>query len=361
LIFILYKQNLGHQKVNKKRFESVCRITIKADETVKMKALALLSGGLDSTLAAKLILEQGIEVEAINFVSPFCLCEKGECGAVGVAKKFNVPLKVVSVGKDYLKMIRNPKHGYGRNMNPCIDCRIFMLKQAKKYAKETGVSFIFTGEVLGERPMSQHRQALDTIEKEAGLDGKILRPLSAKLLPKTEAETKGWVDREKLLDIKGRSRRKQIETAKEFNITDYPCPAGGCLLTYKEFADKLRDLFAHKKRVTLEDVRLLKVGRHFRYRENKIIVGRNENENKILLQLKTKHDYCFEAQGCGSPITLLQGRKTRKAIEEAAGLTAYYSDQKTGEILVKFSKESMEKSIMVSIPTGEEVDRLRIQ
>jgi tRNA-specific 2-thiouridylase len=326
-----------------------------------MKALALLSGGLDSTLATKLILDQGIEVEAINFVSPFCLCGKGGCGAVGVAKKFNIPLKVVSVGKDYLKIIRNPPHGYGRNMNPCIDCRIFMLKQAKKYAKESGASFIFTGEVLGERPMSQHRQALDVIEKEAGLEGKILRPLSARLLPETEAEKKGWVNREKLMDIKGRSRKRQIETARKFSIKDYPCPAGGCLLTCKEFADKLRDLFAQRKRVTLADVRLLKVGRHFRLSENKIIVGRNEVENKTLLQSKPKHDYYFEVQGCGSPITLLQGRKTKEAIKNAARLTAYYSDKKAGEVSVKFGKESLSKSVVVSIPKKEEVERLRIQ
>ena len=338
-----------------------CVEITKDDETVKMKALALLSGGLDSTLATKLILDQGLEVEAINFVSPFCLCEKGGCGAVGVAKKFNIPLKVVSVGRDYLKIIRHPKHGYGRNLNPCIDCRIFMLRQARRYAKEIGASFNFTGEVLGERPMSQHKQALDIIEKEAGLKGKILRPLSAKLLPETEAEKKGWVNRERLFDIKGRSRKKQIETAEEFNITDYPCPAGGCLLTYKEFADKLRDLFAHKKRVSLEDVRLLKVGRHFRFGENKIIVGRNESENKTLLQSKAKHDYYFEAKGCGSPITLLQGHKTKEAVQEAAFLTAYYSDQKVGEVPVKFGKESLDKSIIVSVPSKEEVDRLRIK
>ena len=325
-----------------------------------MKALALLSGGLDSTLATRLILDQGLEVEAINFVSPFCLCEKGGCGAVGVAKKFNVPLKVVRVGKEYLKMIRHPKHGYGRNMNPCIDCRIFMLRWAKKYARKVGASFIFTGEVLGERPMSQHRQALEIIEKEAGLKGKILRPLSAKVLPRTEAEEKGWISRETLLDIEGRSRKKQIETAREFNITDYPCPAGGCLLTYKEFADKLSDLFEHKKRVSLKDVLLLKVGRHFRFEKNKIVVGRNENENKVLLQSKAKSDYCFEAQQCGSPITLLQGPKTRRAIRAAASLTAYYADQKTGEVSVKFNNGNMEQSMLVSIPSKEEVERLRI-
>jgi len=325
-----------------------------------MKALALLSGGLDSTLAVKLILDQGIEVEALNFVTPFCLCKKGGCGATEVAKKFRIPLKTVNAGKDYLKILRNPKYGYGRNMNPCIDCRIFMLKKAKKYAKETGASFIFTGEVLNERPMSQHWKALNIIEKEAGLEGKILRPLSAKLLPKTEAEKKNWVNREALLDISGRSRKRQIELAKKFAITDYPCPAGGCLLTYKEYANKLRDLFNHKKRVSLKDVQLLKVGRHFRFGRNKIIVSRNESENKILVNQKFDADYYFEAQGCGSPISLLQGPRTRKSIEAAARLTAYYSDQKTGEVLVKFGKKTLDKSLTVTIPSKNEVDELRI-
>jgi tRNA U34 2-thiouridine synthase MnmA/TrmU len=327
----------------------------------KVKALALLSGGLDSTLAVKLILNQGIDVKAVNFVTPFCICRKGGCGVSEVAKKFNMPLKIISVGEDYLKVVRNPKHGYGKNMNPCIDCRIFMLKKAKKYAKEIGAAFIFTGEVLDERPMSQNRKALDIVEDEAGLKGKILRPLSAKLLPKTEAEKMGWVDRNKLLDIRGRSRKRQIELAKQFGITDYLSPAGGCLLTCKEFANKLRDLFDHKKRVSLKDVQLLKFGRHFRFGRNKIIVGRNEAENKVLLQLKAAGDYYFEAQGCGSPITLLQGSKARVAIEKAAELTAFHSDQKTGEVLVKFGRESLDKSIKVLVPSREDVEKLRIK
>ena len=156
----------------------------------KIKALALLSGGLDSTLATELILKQGIDVEAVNFMSPFCLCKKGVCGAAEAAKQLNVPLKVISVGTEYLKVVRKPKHGYGRNMNPCIDCRIFMLRKAKKYSKEIGASFIFTGEVLGERPMSQHFRAMKIIEEEAGLKGKLLRPLSARLMPETVAEKK---------------------------------------------------------------------------------------------------------------------------------------------------------------------------
>ncbi len=242
-----------------------------------MKALGLLSGGLDSTLAVKLILERGIEVEAINFVTPFCLCRKSGCGASEAAKTFKIPLKVVSAGVDYLRVVRNPRFGYGKNMNPCVDCRIFMLKKAKRYAEEIGAKFIFTGEVLGQRPMSQHRGALDLIEKEAGLKGKILRPLSAKLLPKTEAEEKGLVDGEALMDISGRSRKRQIELTRQFNIEKYPCAAGGCLLTDREFAIKLKDLFDHKKRVTVKEVNLLKVGRHFRFGKNKIIVGRNES------------------------------------------------------------------------------------
>lgn len=176
-----------------------------------MKALALLSGGLDSTLAAKLILNQGIEVVALKFTSPFCLYDqKGKCYALGVAKEFKIPLKIVNKGKEYLRIIRKPKFGYGSGMNPCIDCRIFMLKKAKRYAREIGARFIFTGEVLKERPMSQHRGALKIIEKEAGLEGKIVRPLSAKLLPETEAERKGWIDRNKLLGIRGRGRKPQI-------------------------------------------------------------------------------------------------------------------------------------------------------
>jgi tRNA-specific 2-thiouridylase len=326
----------------------------------KVKALALLSGGLDSTLAVRLLLDQDVDVEAINFVSPFCLCGNGGCGPGEAARRLNVPLKVMNVGEDYLRIVRKPKFGYGKNMNPCIDCRIFMLKKAKKYAKEAGAAFIFTGEVLDQRPMSQHKRTLDLIEEESGLRGKILRPLSARLLQETEAEKKGLVDREKLLSIKGRSRKNQIELAQKSGVQDYPCPAGGCLLTYREFADKVKDLFKHKKRVTLKDVALLKVGRHFRFGKNKIIVGRNESENNVLLRMKGAEDYYFEAQDCGSPITLLQGPKTKKAIEEAARLTAYHSDQKTGQVRVRLGKDAWDRSLTVSAPSKNEVDELRI-
>jgi hypothetical protein len=326
----------------------------------RVKALSLLSGGLDSILATELILNQGIDVEAVNFVSPFCLCKKGGCGAVEAAKQLGVPLKVVSVGNEYLKMVRKPKHGYGRNMNPCIDCRIFMIKKAKKYAKEIGAAFIFTGEVLDERPMSQHFKAMRIVEEGSGLKGRLLRPLSARLLPETVIEKKGLVKRDKLLDIRGRSRKPQIKLAEEFKIADYPCPAGGCLLTYKEFANKLRDLFRHRKRCSMPDVALLKVGRHFRFGKNKIIVGRNEAENKILTAKKMRYDYYFEVPDVGGPITVLQGLKNKKAIQMAAALTAFYSDAKSDKITVNFGRNSLDKSITVPVPSRAEVESLRI-
>jgi len=326
----------------------------------KVKAVALLSGGLDSILATEMIVKQGIDVTAFNVRSPFCLCKKDGCAAVDAAKQLNVPLKMVAAGNDYLRMLRNPKHGYGRNMNPCIDCRIFLFKKAKKYAREIGAGFLFTGEVLDERPMSQHYSALKLIEKEAGLKGKILRPLSARLLPETEAEKKRLVDRAKLLDIQGRSRKPQFKLAEEFNIKDFPCPSGGCLLTYEEYAKKIRDLFTHKKRVSMADIALLRVGRHFRFGENKIIVGRDETENKILNARKNRSELYFELADIVGPVTILQGPKTKKAIEAAAQLTAFYSDAKTGEVKVNFGREKLDKTVLVTLPAKADVDKLRV-
>jgi tRNA-uridine 2-sulfurtransferase len=325
----------------------------------RIKALAMFSGGLDSILATKLILNQGIEVEALNFRGFFCSCKTG-LGPVESSKWLGVPLKAVEVDDRYLKMLRNPKHGYGRNMNPCIDCKIFMLKEAKKYADEIGASFIFTGEVLDERPKSQHYPALRTIEEESGLKGRLLRPLSAKLLPETVAEKKGLVKRDQLLAIRGRSRKPQMALAREFGITAYPSPAGGCLLTEAEFAKRLRDLFQHRKCCSVADVALLRLGRHFRLDENKIIVGRNETENKALITGKARNDLFFEVPEIAGPITVLQGRKTRKAIEIAAALTAFYSDAKTDVVTVHFGKEELDKSVTVHVPSRAEVESIRI-
>src|SRR4030066_1324323 len=191
-----------------------------------MKAIALLSGGLDSTLAARVIMEQGVELEALNFMTVFCTCTNRGATCLASQKAvetLGIPLRVFNVSEEYLNVVRNPKHGYGSNMNPCIDCRIFMLKKAKVYMEESGGSFIITGEVLGQRPMSQRRDAMRLIEKEAGLEGLILRPLSAQFLPITLPEREGGIDRDKLLNIQGRSRKPQIKLAEQFGIQDYPC------------------------------------------------------------------------------------------------------------------------------------------
>jgi len=329
--------------------------------TTPVKALGLLSGGLDSILATELIRRQGIEVVAFNVKTPFCIPKKdGTSEAVQAADQLNVPLKVVSVEKDYLRMLRNPKFGYGKNMNPCIDCKIFMIKKAKKYAKEIGADFIFTGEVLGERPKSQHYPALRLIGEKAGLKRKLLRPLSAKLLPETVAEKKGLVDRGKLLSIEGRLRKPQFQLAKEYGITRYPSPAGGCLLTCEEYSKKLKDLLANKKRVSTDDIALLRVGRHFRLGKNKIIVGRNEAENKFLTARKAPSEYYFELPDIMGPTTILQGPKTKKALETAAKLTAYFSDAETAKTTVNFGREALNKSLTVAVPDKAEVEKLRV-
>jgi tRNA-specific 2-thiouridylase len=327
----------------------------------QVKAISLLSGGLDSILATELIRRQGIEVITFNIKTPFGIPKKdGSSEATQAADQLKVPLKVVTVEQDYLRMLRKPKHGYGKNLNPCVDCKIFILKKAKKYAKEIGADFIFTGEVLGERPMSQHGPALKTIAEESGLKGKLLRPLSAKLMAETEAEKKGLVDRNKLLSIQGRSRKPQFALAKEYGITVYPSPAGGCLLTCEEYAKKLRDLFENKKRLSMTDVALLRVGRHFRMGKNKIIVGRNEAENKFLTTNKAPSDFYFESSEVVGPTTLLQGPKTKVAIETAAKLTASYSDTKSGDVKVKLGKEALNKTLTVSLPSKADVEKLRV-
>jgi tRNA U34 2-thiouridine synthase MnmA/TrmU len=253
---------------------------------MEKKALALLSGGLDSSLAVKIILDQGIAVTAVNFVSPFCNCTSRNAGckhqARKVADEFGISIQVIPKGMDYIRMVQHPKHGHGRGMNPCIDCRIYMLRKVKEMMPTHG-SFIITGEVLGQRPMSQHRRAIETIEKESGLEGLILRPLSAGHFAPTIPEQEGTVDREKLLSLSGRSRKPQIELAEKLGVKDYPCPAGGCLLTDPVIAERLRDLFMYLPGYNVADLQLLKTGRHFRLaRELKLILGRNKAENEIL-------------------------------------------------------------------------------
>jgi tRNA U34 2-thiouridine synthase MnmA/TrmU len=287
----------------------------------KIKAVGLLSGGLDSTLAAKLMIEQGIDVYAINFSSPFCTCtpKKAGCAAVitAVRELGEVPLRRVALRDEYVEMVRRPKHGYGSGLNPCLDCRIMKIKKAGEYMQDIGAAFLFTGEVLGQRPMSQHRQALEIIDRESGLQGYILRPLSAAHLKPTIPEQKGWVDRSKLLDISGRSRKTQMQLASDKGIKDYPCPAGGCLLTDKIFADRMRDYFTFTEQPSISDMPLLRVGRHFRLESgDKVIVARNEQECKKLRQLCTDRDHLLFPRDFSGPVVILQGRSLEDAVEK---------------------------------------------
>ena len=332
-----------------------------------MKAIALLSGGIDSTLAAKIVMEQGIELEALNFLTVFCTCtNRGEtCLASQKAvNALGIPLKVFNVSEEYLNVVKHPKHGYGSNMNPCIDCRIFMLKKTKTYMEEAGASFIVTGEVLGQRPMSQRRDAMRLIEKEAGLESYIIRPLSAKFLPVTIPEKEGWINRENLLGIQGRSRKPQIKLADHYGIRDYPCPAGGCLLTDPQFAKRLKDLIHHNPNFSLNDVHLLKIGRHFRLSPNlKLVVGRNEEDNRKIQTFAQEGDILLKAIQLTGPLSLLRGEPDGIEIEKAASITVRYGKAKDlakAEVLYKKADEDLNRSISVSSIPEEKIRDLMI-
>ncbi len=328
------------------------------------KAVALLSGGLDSTLAVKLMLDQGIEVVALNFTSAFCTCnagsahKKGGCksNAVRVAEEFGIPIKVLTKGLDYMEIVRSPRFGYGKGINPCIDCRIYMFGRAKKYMEEIGASFVITGEVLGQRPMSQRRDTFRIIERESGLEGRILRPLCAKHLEPTIPEKEGIVDRAKLLDMLGRTRRPQMELADELDINDYPCPSGGCLLTDKIFSLKVRDLLDHKKDITLKDLHALKTGRHFRFEGVKIIVSRNEEENRKLKNLLNDGDTLFEPVGFPGPVALVSG-EVRNGVKEFAGglIVRYAGSKKVSEPRIRALRGAESLEFTVAGPPPEEL------
>jgi len=275
---------------------------------MERQCVALISGGLDSALAAKLMLEQGIEVHGLYLSLSWGCCDKEK--AVSIARQLGIPLMVLGVGDAYLDVIRKPKYGYGTGLNPCVDCRIYMFRIAKRYMEEIGAGFVVTGEVLGQRPMSQMRRPLSTIEAESGLEGLLLRPLSAQLLDPTLPELLGVVDRARLLRIAGRSRQEQMALAAEGRISSYSTPAGGCLLTDEHFAKKAKDLFAHEERPTTKDMELLTIGRHFRIgQRTKIIVGRNELEN-LLLEGHAQPGYtCIRPMFAG-PAALVAGEWT---------------------------------------------------
>ncbi len=272
-------------------------------------AVALMSGGLDSRLAARVVLEQGVRVVGLNFVSVFCHGPSGGSStseAAEACQAVGIPLEVVAFSDELIPLVKDPPHGYGKHMNPCIDCRIAQFRLAERRMEELSAHFLVTGEVVGQRPMSQRRDALHLIDREAGVKGLVLRPLSAALLPPTVPEQQGWVDRGGLYGFSGRSRKPQIELAARFGLTDYPDAAGGCLLTYEGFAKKVRELIEHKPGATERDFELLKVGRHYRLPSGaKVIVSRDEHENDRLASMAKQGDVLFGRNDTLGPVVML--------------------------------------------------------
>lgn len=317
---------------------------------VKRKAIALLSGGLDSTLAAKIILDQGIEVIGLFLDSPFGCKENVK----GVAKHLGIPLKIVDKGMAYVELIRKPKFGYGKNINPCIDCRIYMFQIAERVMKEEQADFIITGEVLGQRPMSQRRDAMDTIDRESETEGIVLRPLSARHNPPTHPELEGWVDRDKLLDITGRGRTEQLKWAASLDLKEYSSPGGGCLLTDANFSVRLNTFFEKNKNPTMTEVRLVRYGRHFDLSDGAhLVIGRNEAENDQL-EIVTKSAVLEEEMTLfqpdfSGPVAVLSGGNHPDLLDEAAKLIA------------KYAKKGLRDEQLIDVTSGETVSQITVQ
>lgn len=330
-----------------------------------MRAIALVSGGLDSVLAAYVMHSQNIEVIPVYFHIPFCHVSKSDPNASvsnvrSLISQIGLKLDVVDISSDFLRLINSPTHGFGANMNPCIDCKILMLKKAKSIMSDFGAFFVITGEVLGQRPMSQNKSSLRLIEEESGLEGLLVRPLSGKLMPATIPEEKGWIRREALLSMSGRSRKPQIELAKKIGLNGYPNPAGGCLLTDPEFSKRLKELIRNDD-MNLENVQLLKFGRHFRLRHGtKIIVGRDERESNLLISLARPGDYLFmPPEDVAGPTCIGRGLFDEGLLNTALGIASYYCDDKK-EVVCRRFDESQTRVLQVAPLDKNEIIRLRI-
>ncbi|AJM91395.1 MULTISPECIES: DUF814 domain-containing protein [Nitrosopumilus] len=323
------------------------------EEKEKKKVVALLSGGLDSQLAVRMMQEQGFDVSAVAIKTPFCDFDCGRgCGFEirERADDLNVNLKTVYLGDEYIEMLKNPKHGIGAGFNPCIDCRAMMFDAAKKHMEEIGAEFIVSGEVLGQRPMSQHGPALRTIEKESDLVGKIVRPLSAALLPETIPEKEGLIKRENLGMIRGRTRRNQLDMAKKYGIENPPNAGGGCLLTEPQFGIKAKDLFSHVETPTINDIDLLKIGRHFRLdEETKLVVGRNKDENEMIKAIALRDDILLEAKEHVGPTSILRGKTAKEHTKFASSVTLRYSDAPKNQLEI------------VSIKSGDTTEEIKAE
>ncbi|MGZ6225586.1 MAG: tRNA 4-thiouridine(8) synthase ThiI [Syntrophales bacterium] len=321
---------------------------------MKVKGIGLFSGGLDSILAAKIIMMLGVEVTGVTFTTPFFSPEK----AKAAAKRIGLHLTEADITKEHLDMLKAPKYGYGKNMNPCIDCHTLMLKIAGGIMEDRAADFIFTGEVLGQRPMSQTRQSLYIVAKNSGYKGYILRPLSALLLPETRPEIEGKVDRQRLLAIKGKGRKDQIELARRYGIDHYSAPAGGCLLTDPMFSKRLRDLFRHGMDFEIRDIELLKYGRHFRINDfSKAIVGRNSVENETLQKLSHEEDTVIHIAQFAGPTSIIPYGGDEATIHSTASLCALYSDApKNEEVTALCRKGNSVNHILVKAALREDIE-----
>lgn len=306
-----------------------------------VKAVAMMSGGLDSTLAAKIIKRQGIDVQGVNFFTGFCVTEHRRRvvssdrtkkvprhEALRAGADLNIPIEIIDVHEDYFPVVANPKYGRGKAFNPCIDCRLFMFKRAKTYMEEIGAEFVITGEVAGQRPMTQYKRMLNMLARKSELGDRLLRPLSAQLMEPTLPERMGWVNRDELLAINGRSRKAQVRLAKELGVEDYPQPAGGCcFLTDHNMVGRFRDLFDSRPsdEIALDDVLLLKVGRHFRLNDRvKVVVGRYDAENKYIEGYRARR-WVAIPQGVMGPSSIIDGIDiTPRDVEEACAVAARY-------------------------------------
>ncbi len=310
------------------------------------KALGLISGGLDSSLAAMALMRQGIEVTGISFVTPFFNADK----AKQAAKAIGHPLIIENISDIHLQMVKTPKYGYGRNMNPCIDCHALMFQLAGERMIRDGFDFLFSGEVLGQRPMSQNANALKSVANLSGFSDRVLRPLSAKLLPITPMEESGLVVREQLLDLQGRSRKPQQALAKEWGLHDYPGSGGGCLLTEEGFSNQLRDLFDHHPEAAVTDVELLKIGRQFRLSATaKLVLGRHRTDNDALLQQTNPGQIKLRCQNFSGPLGVFCGDGDDKELDTAAAIVASYGK----------GKNEAEVDVLCIADSGEFVRRVK--
>ncbi|MDM8541422.1 tRNA 4-thiouridine(8) synthase ThiI [Desulfococcaceae bacterium HSG9] len=289
----------------------------------KTRALGLCSGGLDSILAGLLLQRNSIEPEWITYETPFFSASK----ARQAAKAHHIPLTVKNITSAYIPMLKSPPCGYGKYMNPCLDCHALMFRLAGEMMQPRQFKFLFSGEVVGQRPMSQTRPSLRYVEKHSGYDGYIIRPLSAKKLPVTIPEKEGWIDREKLLGLSGRTRKPQIELARQFGVTDYPAPAGGCLLTDKGYSTRLKDYFNHQDDWHEAELHLLKFGRHFRLRnDTKLIVGRTHKDNQCIGQfVNQKRDIRLNVKKFPGPLCILPYCTDPELVKLAASVCVGYS------------------------------------